>query len=59
MIDCNRNLSNEREAQVPSHKMSTLVLLETLILKKFVSFSVMKVYVQYQIPQLVLTAISN
>ena len=34
MIDYNRKLSNEREAQVPSHKMSTLVLRETLILKK-------------------------
>ena len=59
MINYNRKLSNEREAQVPSHKMSTLVLLETLIFKKIVSFSVMLVYVQYQIPQLVLTAISN
>ena len=31
MIDYNRKLSNERETQVPSHRMSTLVLLETLI----------------------------
>ena len=58
MIDYNRKLSNEREAQVPSHKMSTLVLLETLILKN-VSFSVILFYVQYQIPQLVLKEISN
>ena len=34
MIDCNRKLSNERETQVPSHRMSTLVLLETLIFIK-------------------------
>ena len=34
MIDNNRKLSNEMEAQVPSHKMSTLVLLETLILTR-------------------------
>ena len=32
MIDYNRKLSNETETQVPSHRMSTLVLLETLIL---------------------------
>ena len=31
MIDYNRKLSNERETQVPSHRMSTLVLLEALI----------------------------
>ena len=31
MIDYNRKLSNERETQVPSHRMSILVLLETLI----------------------------
>ena len=30
MIDYNRKLSNERETQVPSNRMSTLVLLETL-----------------------------
>ena len=29
MIDYNRKLSIERETQVPSHRMSTLVLLET------------------------------
>ena len=56
MIDYNRKLSNERETQVPSHRMSTLVLLETLIFIKIVSISVMLFYVQYQIPQLVLTA---
>ena len=56
MIDYNRKLSNERETQAPSHRMSTLVLLETLIFIKIVSFSVMLFYVQYQIPQLVLTA---
>ena len=59
MIDYNRKLSNERETQVPSHRMSILVLLETLILKKIVSVSVMLYYVLYQIPQLVLTANSN
>ena len=53
MIDYNRKLSNERETQAPSHRMSTLVLLETLI---FISVSVMLFYVQYQISQLVLTA---
>ena len=37
MIDYNQKLSNGREAQVPSHKMSTLVLLETLILKKMLA----------------------
>ena len=37
MIDNNRKLSNETEAQVPSHNMSTLVLLETLILKKLLA----------------------
>ena len=34
MIDHNRNLSNESETQVPSHRMSNLVLLETLIFIK-------------------------
>ena len=58
MIDYNRKLSNERETQVPSHRMS-IVLLETIILKKIVSVSVMLFYVQYQIPQLVLAANSN
>ena len=33
MIDYNRKLSNERETQVPSHRMSTLVQLETLIFR--------------------------
>ena len=47
MIDYNRKLSNERETQVPSHRMSTLVLLETLIFIKIVSVSVMLFYVQY------------
>ena len=47
MIDYNRKLSNERETQVPSHRMSILVLLETLILKIIVSVSVMLFYVQY------------
>ena len=56
MIDYNRKLSNERETQVPSHRMSTLVLLETLIFIKIVSVSVMLFYVQYQIPQLVLNS---
>ena len=51
MIDYNRKLSNERETQVPSHRMSTLVLLETLIFIKNVSVSVMLFYIQYQIPQ--------
>ena len=59
MIDYNRKSSNERETKVPSHRMSTLVLLETLIFIKIVSISVMLFYVQYQIPQLVLTANSN
>ena len=40
MIDYNRKLSNERETQVPSHRMSTLALLETLIFIKIVSVSV-------------------
>ena len=57
MIDYNRKLSNERETQVPSHRMSTLVLLETLVFIKILSVSVMLFYVQYQIP--VLTANSN
>ena len=56
MIDNNRKLSNERETQAPSHRMSTLVLLETLIFIKIVSISDMLFYVTYQIPQLVLTA---
>ena len=56
MIDYNRKLSNEWETQVSSHRMSTLVLLETLIFIKIVSVSVVLFYVQYQIPQLVLTA---
>ena len=47
MIDYNRKLSNERETQVPSHRMSTLVLLETLIFIKIVSVNVMLFYVQY------------
>ena len=51
MIDYNRKLSNERETQVPFHRMSTFVLLETLIFIKIVSISVMLFYVQYQIPQ--------
>ena len=59
MIDYNPKLSNERETQVTSHRMSTLVLLETLIFIKIVSVSVMLFYAQYQIPQLVLTANSN
>ena len=59
MINYNRKLSNERETQVPSHRMSTLVLLETLIFIKIVRVSVMLFYVQYQIPQLVLTENSN
>ena len=39
MIDYNRKLSNERETQFPSHRMSisTIVLLETLILKKLLA----------------------
>ena len=45
-----RKLSNERETQVPSHRMYTLVLLEALIFIKIVSVSVMLFYVQYQIP---------
>ena len=52
MIDYNRKLSNERE----THRMFILVLLETLILTKIASVSVMLFYVQYQIPKLVLTA---
>ena len=59
MIDYNQKLSNERETQVPSQRMSTLVLLKTLIFIKNVSVSVMLFYVQYQIPHLVLTANSN
>ena len=54
MIDYNRKVSNERETQVPSHRMSTLVLLETLIFIKIVSVSVMLFYVQYLMPKLVL-----
>ena len=52
MIDYNRKLSN---GSIPS----TLVLLETHIFIKIVSGSVILFYVQYQIPQLVLTADSN
>ena len=52
MIDYNRKLSYERE----THRMSILVLLESLIFIKNVSVSFMLFYVQYQIPQLVLTA---
>ena len=37
MIDYNRKLSNERETQVPSHRMSTPILLETLIFIRIVS----------------------
>ena len=59
MIDYNRVLSNEMETQVLSHRMSTLALIETLIFIKIVSVSVMLFYVQYHIPQLVLTANSN
>ena len=59
MIDYNRKLSNVRETQAPSHRMSSLVLLETLIFIKIASISVMLFYVQYQIPQLVLTSNSN
>ena len=39
MIDYNRKLSNERETQVPSHRMSTLVLFETLIFIKIATVS--------------------
>ena len=46
MIDYNRKLSNERETQVPSHRMSTLVQFETLIFIKIVSVSVMLFHVQ-------------
>ena len=59
MINYNRKLSNERETQAQSDRISTLVLLETLIFIKIVSVSVMLFYVQYQIPRLVLTANSN
>ena len=45
MIDYNRKLLNERETQVPSHRMSTLVLLETLIFIKIVIVSVLLFYV--------------
>ena len=37
MIDYNQKLSNERETQVPSNRMSTLVLLETLIFIKLLA----------------------
>ena len=37
MIDYDRKLSNERETQVPSHRMSILELLENLILKKMLA----------------------
>ena len=50
MIDYNQKLSTERETQVPPHRMSTLVLLETFIFIKIVSVSVMLFHVQYQIP---------
>ena len=46
MIDYNRKLSNERKTQVPSHRMSTFVPLETLIFIEIVSISVMLFYVQ-------------
>ena len=59
MTDYNRKLSNERETHVPSHRKSTLVLLEILIFIKIVSVSVMLFYAQCQIPQLVLTANLN
>ena len=59
MINYNRKLSNDRETEVPSHRVSTLVLLETLIFIRIVSLSVMLFFVQYQIPQLVWTANSN
>ena len=45
MIDYNQKLLNERETQVPSHRMSTLVLLETLIYIKIVIVSVLLFYV--------------
>ena len=45
MTDYNRKLSNERETQDPSHRMSILVLLETIIFLKIVSVSVMLFYV--------------
>ena len=35
MIDYNRKLSNERETQTQSDRISTLVLLETLYLYKY------------------------
>ena len=57
MIDYNRKLSNERKTQVPSHRMSILVLLETYLYK--ISVGVILFYVQYQKPQLVLTPDSN
>ena len=47
MIDYNRKLSDERE----THRMSILVLLETLIYIKIVSVIVMLFYKQYQIPK--------
>ena len=59
MINYNPKLSNERETQAQSDRISTLVLLETLIFIKIVSVSAMLFYVQYQIPRLVLTANSN
>ena len=45
MIDYNRNLSNERETQAPSHRMSILVPFEILIFVKIVRASVMLFYV--------------
>ena len=44
MIDYNRKLSNDRETQVPSRRMSTLVLLETIIFIKIVNVRVMLFY---------------
>ena len=43
MIDYNRKLSNERETQVPSHRMYPC----TLIFIKIVNVSVMLFYVQF------------
>ena len=48
MINFNQKLPNVRESQLPSHKVPTLVLLETLIfIKKIVSISFMLFYIQY------------
>ena len=57
MIDYNRNLSNERGTQAPSHRMSILVLFETLIFIKIVRASVMLFYVQYHIHNLTANSI--